>query len=111
MQLTGGHVSYQHNRIRLGITGIYYLFNRPYEPELTGYSKYNLHGNNFYNLGIDYAYRWHRFSFQGGDGNRKTRSAIFEPFAIFTGSKHSNHVDTPVFILITIGLCLPILFE
>lgn len=65
MQLTGGHASYQHNRIRLGITGIYYLFNRPYEPELTGYSKYNLHGNNFYNLGIDYAYRWHRFSFQG----------------------------------------------
>ena len=65
MQLTGGHVSYQHNRIRLGITGIYYLFNQPYEPELTGYSKYNLHGNNFYNLGIDYAYRWHRFSFQG----------------------------------------------
>ena len=65
MQLTGGNVSYQHNRIRLGITGIYYLFNRPYEPELTGYSKYNLHGNNFYNLGVDYAYRWHRFSFQG----------------------------------------------
>ena len=65
MQLTGGNVSYQHNRIRLGITGIYYLFNQPYEPELTGYSKYNLHGNNFYNLGIDYAYRWHRFSFQG----------------------------------------------
>ncbi|WP_291592566.1 helix-hairpin-helix domain-containing protein [Bacteroides sp.] len=65
LQLTGGNVSYQQNRIRLGITGIYYLFNRPYEPELTGYSKYNLHGNDFYNLGIDYAYRWHRFSFQG----------------------------------------------
>ncbi|MEY8686005.1 helix-hairpin-helix domain-containing protein [Bacteroides sp. AN502(2024)] len=65
MQLTGGNVSYQHNRIRLGITGIYYLFNRTYEPELTGYSKYNLYGNNFYNLGVDYAYRWRRFSFQG----------------------------------------------
>lgn len=65
LQLTGGNVSYQHNRIRLGITGIYYLFNRPYEPELTGYTKYNLHGNHFYNIGIDYAYRWHRFSFQG----------------------------------------------
>lgn len=65
LQLTGGNVSYQQNRIRLGITGIYYVFNRPYEPELTGYSKYNLHGNDFYNLGIDYAYRWHRFSFQG----------------------------------------------
>ena len=53
MQLTGGNVSYQHNRIRLGITGIYYLFNRPYEPELTGYSKYNLHGNNFYRGSFD----------------------------------------------------------
>ena len=64
-QLTGGNVSYQQNHIRLGITGIYYVFNRPYEPELTGYSKYNIHGNHFYNLGIDYAYRWRRFSFQG----------------------------------------------
>lgn len=65
LQLTGGNISYQQNRIRLGFTGIYYVFNRPYEPELTGYSKYNLHGNHFYNLGVDYAYRWHRFSFQG----------------------------------------------
>ena len=64
-QLTGGNVSYQQNHIRLGITGVYYVFNRPYEPELTGYSKYNIHGNHFYNLGIDYAYRWRRFSFQG----------------------------------------------
>ena len=64
-QLTGGNVSYQQNHIRLGITGVYYVFNRPYEPELTGYSKYNIHGNHFYNLGIDYAYRWRRFTFQG----------------------------------------------
>ena len=64
-QLTGGNVSYQQNHIRLGITAVYYVFNRPYEPELTGYSKYNIHGNHFYNLGIDYAYRWRRFSFQG----------------------------------------------
>ena len=64
-QLTGGNVSYQQNHIRLGITGVYYVFNRPDEPELTGYSKYNIHGNHFYNLGIDYAYRWRRFSFQG----------------------------------------------
>ena len=64
-QLTGGNVSYQQNHIRLGITGVYYVFNRPYEPELTGYSKYNIQGNHFYNLGIDYAYRWRRFSFQG----------------------------------------------
>ena len=65
LQSAGGNITYQQNRIKLGITGIYYVFNRPYEPELTGYSKYNLRGNNFYNLGVDYAYRWYRFSFQG----------------------------------------------
>ena len=75
MQLTGGNVSYQQNRIRLGITGIYYVFNRPYEPQLTGYSQYNIHGNQFYNLGIDYACRWHRFSFQGETAMGKQGSA------------------------------------
>lgn len=65
LQLTGGNVSYQQNRIKLGITGIYYFFNRSYEPELTGYSKYNLHGKAFYNVSTDYSYRWRRFSFQG----------------------------------------------
>ena len=57
------------------ITGIYYVFNRPYEPQLTGYSQYNIHGNQFYNLGIDYAYRWHRFSFQGETAMGKQGSA------------------------------------
>ncbi|WP_294626972.1 helix-hairpin-helix domain-containing protein [uncultured Bacteroides sp.] len=65
LQLTGGNITYQQRRIRLGVTAIYYLFNRPYQPELTGYSKYNLHGNRFYNVGVDYGYRWRRFSFQG----------------------------------------------
>lgn len=65
LQLAGGNVSYQKKRMKLGITGIYYLFDRPYQPVLTGYFKYNLHGNNFYNLGMDYAYRWRRFSFEG----------------------------------------------
>ena len=40
-----------------------------------GYSQYNIHGNQFYNLGIDYAYRWHRFSFQGETAMGKQGSA------------------------------------
>lgn len=65
LQAVGGNVSYQHRYIRLGITGIYYVFNRPYEPELTGYSQYNLHGKSFYNIGINYSYRLGRFFLQG----------------------------------------------
>lgn len=79
-QLTGGNISYQQNRIHLGFTGIYYVFNQPYEPELTGYSKYNLHGNRFYNIGVDYAYRWHHFSFQGETAKGKQGWASLNRF-------------------------------
>lgn len=65
MQLTGGNITYTNNHLKLGLTGIYYFFNHPFEPELRQYSKYNIHGNKFYNVGLDYGYRWHRFSFQG----------------------------------------------
>ena len=65
LQLTGGNISYVNNRLKLGLTGIYYVFNHPFEPELREYAKYNLHGNRFYNVGLDYGYRWHRFMFQG----------------------------------------------
>lgn len=65
MQLGGGNITYTGNSYQLGITGIYYCFNKPYEPELKGYSKYYLHGRSFYNLGVDYKYRFHRFSIQG----------------------------------------------
>lgn len=58
MQMGGGNISYTGNSYQLGITGVYYCFNRSYEPELKGYSKYNLHGRSFYNLGMDYKYRF-----------------------------------------------------
>lgn len=65
LQLGGGNLSYAKNRLQVGITGIYYFFNHPYEPTLRTYAKYNLHGNNFYNVGIDYKYRFHSFTFMG----------------------------------------------
>ena len=57
MQLAGGNLTYEKNKLIIGMTGIYYFFNHPYEPDLKKYAKYNLHGNNFYNLGVDYKYR------------------------------------------------------
>ena len=52
-----GDLTYEKNKLKIGVTGIYYFFNHPYEPDLKKYAKYNLHGNNFYNLGVDYKYR------------------------------------------------------
>ncbi len=65
MQLAGGNAIYRHNAFRLGMTGIYYFFDRPYEPTLRNYAKYNLRGNHFYNASVDYSYRLKRFSWVG----------------------------------------------
>lgn len=65
LQLTGGNLTFRMNRLKLGITGIYYFMNRPYEPLLKTYAKYNLHGNHFFNASVDYAVRWRQFTLQG----------------------------------------------
>ena len=65
MQLAGGNLTYEKNKLKIGVTGIYYFFNHPYEPDLKKYAKYNLHGNNFYNLGVDYKYRLEKLVWVG----------------------------------------------
>lgn len=65
LQLTGANLTFEKNKLKLGLTGIYYFFNRPYEPKLNKYAKHNLHGNHFYNLGVDYKYRLNRFTWVG----------------------------------------------
>jgi hypothetical protein len=65
LTLAGGNVAYRQNRLKLGVTAIYYTFGRAYAPKLSGYSLYDMHGGKFYNVGLDYAYRLGRFAFQG----------------------------------------------
>lgn len=64
-QLAGGNLTYHGRYFSLGATGIYYFFNRPYEPSLQKYARYNLHGQRFYNVGMDYQLRLGRFNWAG----------------------------------------------
>jgi hypothetical protein len=65
LQLAGTNVSLSKNRLKAGVTGIYYFFDHPYRPQIREYSKYNMQGNYFYNAGIDYRFRLNRFLFLG----------------------------------------------
>lgn len=65
MQLVGGNFTYERGKLRVGVTGIHYFFNYPYEPSLNKYAKYNLHGSRFHNVGVDYKYRFGRFVWVG----------------------------------------------
>lgn len=77
LQLAGGNVAYQGRSLQVGLTGIYYFFSRPYEPNLREYAKFNLHGNHFYNLGLDYRYRLGRFGWTGEAALGKRGYAFF----------------------------------
>ncbi|KAA6340850.1 hypothetical protein EZS27_011301 [termite gut metagenome] len=65
LQLAGTNISFSKNQLKVGMTGIYYFFDRPYQPQVREYSNYNLRGTEFYNIGMDYNYRLRRFLFSG----------------------------------------------
>lgn len=66
LQVAGGNITYDSPLLRLGLTGIYYAFSRPYEPSRSStYMRYNLHGQQFYNIGFDYCLRLGRLNLTG----------------------------------------------
>lgn len=67
LQVAGGNVGYTNGNLKLGLTGIYYFYDRTYSPNLREYSKYNLQGNHFYNLGLDYSLKLLPFLWLSGE--------------------------------------------
>lgn len=67
LQMTGANLTYTSRQStgQLGLTGIYYFFDRPYRPQLRTYARYNLQGNRFYNVGLNYRYRLGRLALAG----------------------------------------------
>jgi hypothetical protein len=76
MQVAGGNLTFQKNNLRMGVTGIYYFFNRPYYANTLSreYAKYNIRGRDFYNIGLDYRLRWNRFVLSGEAAMDKNNS-------------------------------------
>lgn len=87
IQLVGGNINYTFKRLKIGATAIYYFFDRQYIPEEHSYNYYTLKGNKFYNIGLDYKYRWHNISFSGelamgiGGGMATINSVSFSPIS------------------------------
>ena len=77
LQLTGANLSYQKKSIHAGITGTYYFFNRPYEPSLNKYARYNLHGQSFFNIGADYRIHIGRLTWSGETATGRKGYALF----------------------------------
>lgn len=57
-QVTGVNVNYRKNRFQVGVSGIYYLYDKIYNPTLREYNLYYLRDTHNVNASIDYSYRF-----------------------------------------------------
>lgn len=86
IQLIGSNLTFQSRKLRLGLTAVYNFFNKVFIPEIKPYSIYTLQGQHFYNIGVDYRYRWKNFTFYGetainqGGGVATLNILRFSPF-------------------------------
>lgn len=88
MQAAGGNVTYGGSHLKVGVTGLYYFFDRPYEPTLRKYARYNLRGNHFYNVGVDYAYRSGRWALVGEAAKGKRGYAFLNQLRYQVGGQY-----------------------
>lgn len=64
-QVAGANVNYRKNRLQIGVSGVYYAFDRTYRPTLQNYNRYYLRDSASMNAGIDYSYRLPRLLLAG----------------------------------------------
>ena len=65
MQMAGGNINLHKNRFNIGMTGVWYGFDKAYMPKLSGYTQYNMYGKDFYNVGLDYQFRLRSLNIAG----------------------------------------------
>ncbi len=64
-QVSGANITYRHGRFQAGASGVYYRYNRSFNPVLRSYNQYYLRGSDNWNAGIDYSYQLSGFIFAG----------------------------------------------
>ncbi len=64
-QVGGANINYRHGRFQAGISGVYYRYNRAFNPVLRPYNRYYLRDSDNWNAGIDYSYQLPGFIFAG----------------------------------------------
>lgn len=63
--VTGGNVSWSGEKIKLGLTGVYYSYSSPLEVNDKSYEYFNFSGKSNFNLGVDYLINLHKVNIFG----------------------------------------------
>lgn len=73
-EVMGANVNYRHNRLQVGVSGLYHAFDRMYNPTLRYYNEDYWRGRESLNLGIDYSYRFRKLNLAGETARSKNGS-------------------------------------
>ena len=66
MQTYGGNVRYALPNLRVGVTAVAYsLGDMRINPPLQPYNRYYFRGSSYYNMGVDYLFKWNNLTFYG----------------------------------------------
>lgn len=55
--VTGSNINFRKNRLQVGVSGIYYQYDKMYNPSLQDYNLYYLRDSSNFNASIDYSYQ------------------------------------------------------
>jgi hypothetical protein len=64
-QAAGTTISYDHERLHIGINGVLYRFSLPLQKRDEPYNLFAISGKSWYNASIDYSYTWKNCHFFG----------------------------------------------
>ncbi|MGG9971404.1 ComEA family DNA-binding protein [Ferruginibacter sp. SUN002] len=86
----GGNISYNKNRLHIGVNGIQYHFDLPINKGSDPYNLYALSGSNFGNYSVDYSYTFKNLHFFGEAATTNKNAKAFVNGMILSVS---NNVD------------------
>lgn len=61
----GGHISYRKRKFEIGLTGASTQLSKNLQPSATMYNQFQLSGDHFFNMGIDYKFLYRNINFFG----------------------------------------------
>jgi hypothetical protein len=73
-QVFGTNINYRKNRFQTGISGVFHVYNKMYNPTLRDYNRHYLRGLSNFNASIDYSYQLPGLIFAGETAMSKNGS-------------------------------------
>ncbi len=96
-QVAGINVNFRKNRFQVGVSGLYYSYNRMYNPTLHEYNYYQFRDSAHINASIDYSYRYKNITFAGETAASQNKAVAtanmiqYSPSNTFSFSAHYRY--------------------